>query len=262
MMRYLLAATGETIQENPSIAAATCIFLVAFTLVAANALYAQNGGHPVPLWATRDNITTQSVSDQSPLRPANTIATTALTLERVPIPIMRPDNNDPQAPASSLVREAQSHLAALGYYRGAIDGLYGPKTQDAIISFESDYGFARTGLVSTALLKNIGDMAQNTGKSLSPGEDPIDAGMATAISGVELKIRKADPGAPDASAIARVQIGLINFGEVEISVDGVLGQETVSAIQRFQERYRLPVTGRPDDAILRKLEDIGALRKS
>lgn len=255
MIKYMLAAAGETIQENPSIAAGSCVFLVAFSLVAANALYAQNGGHPVPLWATRDNTITQSINNATKRSDLGRISFSALTLDRIPVPIMRPQNNDPKAPASSLVREAQAHLSALGYYLGEVDGLYGPKTREAIISFETAYGYKASGLVSTSLLRNIGDIAQSSGKQLSPAEDPIDA-------------KPTNPGASsyrpqiDAALIARVQIGLINFGEVEISADGVLGQETKAAITRFQQRYKLRVTGRPDGAIVRKLEDIGALRKS
>lgn len=255
MMKYMLAAIGETIQENPSIAAGSCVFLVAFSLVSANALYAQNGGHPVPLWATRDNTTTQSIMNNASQTDTGRISFSALTLDRIPVPIMRPQNNDPKAPASSLVREAQSHLSALGYYLGEVDGLYGPKTREAIISFETAYGYEASGLVSTSLLRNIGDVAQNSGRQLSPAEDPIDA--RPSIS------RPVDTRSQvDAALIARVQIGLINFGEVEISADGVLGQETKAAITRFQQRYKLNVTGAPDDAIIRKLEDIGALRKS
>ncbi len=255
MLKYMLAALGETIQENPSIAAGSCVFLVAFSLVAANALYAQNGGHPVPLWATRDSTTTQSINVGSRQTDSARISFTALTLDRVPVPIMRPENNDPRVPASSLVREAQSHLAALGYYRGEIDGLYGPQTRQAIISFETAYGYSASGLVSTSLLRNIGDIAQSSGKQLSPAEDPIDAG-----SGIQRPKNSSPP--MDSARIARVQIGLINFGEVEIAADGVLGEATKAAIERFQKRYKLQVTGMPDEAIIRKLEDIGALRKS
>ncbi|MGI9400907.1 MAG: peptidoglycan-binding domain-containing protein [Rhizobiaceae bacterium] len=255
MLKYMLSAAGETIQENPSIAAGSCIFLVAFSLVAANALYAQNGGHPVPLWATRDYTATHSVNTNDTLVRSAKTTLTALALDRIPVPKMRPQNDEPGVPASSLVREAQAHLSALGYYSGEVDGLYGPKTHAAIVSFETAYGYEASGLVSTSLLRNIGDIALGSGKQLSPAEDPIDATPSSAGM-------LADSDLTDAALIARVQIGLINFGEVEISADGVLGEETKAAISRFQQRYKLHVTGRPDDDIIRKLEDIGALRKS
>jgi len=259
MFRYLLTATGETIQDNPSIAAGTCVFVVAFSLVAANALYSQKGGHPGPIWATRDAITTQSVEEKARARQPGRATASPLTLDKIPIPIMRPQDTGQTIPASSLVREAQSHLAALGYYGGTVDGLYGPKTRDAIAAFEKAYGFEISGQVSTALLKDIGDVAGKTAKPLSPAEHPIDRVSPLAAADEQAPLRRPET---DAALVARVQIGLINFGEVEVAVDGVLTDPTVSAVRRFQERYRLPVTGIPDSAIVRKLEDIGALSKS
>jgi len=42
-------------------------------------------------------------------------------------------------------------------------------------------------------------------------------------------------------------------------VDGVASDQTKAAIRRFQKHYRLPETGEPDVAVLKKLKSIGAL---
>ena len=62
--------------------------------------------------------------------------------------------------------------------------------------------------------------------------------------------------------IARIQIGLVNLAYENVSIDGVLGPQTIAAVKSFQAKYGLPRTGEPDAATIRKLEEIGALRKS
>jgi peptidoglycan hydrolase-like protein with peptidoglycan-binding domain len=62
--------------------------------------------------------------------------------------------------------------------------------------------------------------------------------------------------------VARIQIGLQNFGEPEVPLDGQLGEQTVEAIRRFQERYGITADGQPSEALVDKLIEIGALKKS
>ncbi|MBB4007277.1 peptidoglycan-binding domain-containing protein [Allorhizobium taibaishanense] len=69
--------------------------------------------------------------------------------------------------------------------------------------------------------------------------------------------------APSASAqaslIMDIQRGLINIAYTDISVDGVAGDKTKAAIRHFERHYRLPETGEPNMAVLKKLKSIGAL---
>lgn len=46
---------------------------------------------------------------------------------------------------SSTLAQAQYELSKLGYYRGAVDGEFGPRTTEALISFQSDYNLPVTG---------------------------------------------------------------------------------------------------------------------
>jgi peptidoglycan hydrolase-like protein with peptidoglycan-binding domain len=64
-----------------------------------------------------------------------------------------------------------------------------------------------------------------------------------------------------AATIARIQIGLINFGESSVVPDGQLNEATEQAIRAFQKQYGLPVTGQPDEVVLRKLESLGVLQQ-
>jgi hypothetical protein len=58
-------------------------------------------------------------------------------------------------PSSTLVR-AQSQLANLGYYRGTVDGSYGPLTSRAVAQFQADNGLRVTGRLDRATLKSLG----------------------------------------------------------------------------------------------------------
>ena len=62
----------------------------------------------------------------------------------------------PDATSSpDTVIAAQQKLARLGYYRGPVDGIMGPKTRQAIRSFQSVEKLPVTGLVDGATLKGL-----------------------------------------------------------------------------------------------------------
>ena len=275
-MRTLTSMALTTIHQYPSIAAGSCAFAVAFALVAGNALYAQPGGHPVPLWATRDAMTTKSIARQQPgdarndagNSDAGSVGLAAIALERIPIPSSRPHRDPVPALQSSLVSDTQSALKAAGFYDGEVDGLFGRHTREAINAFQRTNRFPETGQVSVALLSGIrqkspqaqtADSSQVAVQAAAPVERPVTAEKASNNSGS----RSGKTGDVVREAmIARIQIGLVNLAYENVSIDGVLGPQTIAAVKSFQAKYGLPRTGEPDAATIRKLEEIGALRKS
>src|SRR6266550_1312264 len=56
----------------------------------------------------------------------------------------------------SMVGAVQSDLARQGYYRGVIDGVYGPQTRAAITRYQSNHGLRATGSLTTATLRSLG----------------------------------------------------------------------------------------------------------
>ncbi|WP_337184875.1 peptidoglycan-binding protein [Shinella sp.] len=77
---------------------------------------------------------------------------------------------------------------------------------------------------------------------------------------------EADPGVTSAVArpvpselVMQIQKGLSNIAYTDIAVDGLIGEKTRTAIRHFEKHYRLPVTGEPNEQVLAKLKDIGAL---
>jgi hypothetical protein len=56
----------------------------------------------------------------------------------------------------SVVVGVQRGLAAAGYYRGAVDGVFGPQTGAAIRAFERDNGLRVDGQIDNRLLGTLG----------------------------------------------------------------------------------------------------------
>jgi hypothetical protein len=65
-------------------------------------------------------------------------------------------NTSPDPYSTSTVSSVQSQLAAQGYYRGAIDGVYGPQTRGALTRYQSNHGLQVTGGLTPATLRALG----------------------------------------------------------------------------------------------------------
>jgi hypothetical protein len=58
--------------------------------------------------------------------------------------------------ADSTVAAAQQRLAQQGYYRGAIDGVFGPETRRAVSRYQGNHGLRVTGNLTTDTLQALG----------------------------------------------------------------------------------------------------------
>jgi hypothetical protein len=56
----------------------------------------------------------------------------------------------------SMVAQVQRRLAQSGYYRGAIDGVMGPRTRAAIRAYERSRGLRVDGVISQQLIATMG----------------------------------------------------------------------------------------------------------
>ena len=55
-----------------------------------------------------------------------------------------------------VTAQVQEALAQQGYYYGAIDGVLGPETRDAILRFQADHGLATTAAIDEPTLDSLG----------------------------------------------------------------------------------------------------------
>lgn len=51
---------------------------------------------------------------------------------------------------------AQQRLKEMGYYTGAVDGIYGEQTRQAVLKFQYDYGIPQTGNIGPRTLEMLG----------------------------------------------------------------------------------------------------------
>ena len=73
---------------------------------------------------------------------------------------------------------------------------------------------------------------------------------------------KTEPEATTADGlVAQIQSGLRAYGYDDLVVDGRMGQQTATAIQRFQLDYGMKITGEASKRVLDKLRDIGAYKQ-
>lgn len=123
------------------------------------------------------------------------------------------------------VRDVQGGLQQLGYYNGALDGINGAQTQQAILRYQGDQGLRRDGFIDDALIRRI--------------NADVNAGAYPGTGG------------PSAQMVGQVQASLSELGYFGGRADGRLDRETQSAIISYRRDRGLPVT----DAIDRQLVD-------
>ena len=182
-------------------------------------------------------------------------------------------------PPSELVAEIQRELARRGLYDGPADGLTGPRTTAAILFFEETVGMEQTGEPTSRILSALKIDSATTVAAIPkalPKDRPAAAnGGGVAIDPVAAAIRNAEVHPPKAQnvsltsesgakpvgkdLVSKIQQGLVNIAYADVKVDGVAGEQTRQAIRNFEKHYRLPETGEPSEAVLKKLKSIGAL---
>jgi peptidoglycan hydrolase-like protein with peptidoglycan-binding domain len=226
--RAALAACGGVISRNPLIVGGSTAFLVAFFFVSANAVWYQPHGHTSAFFVTRPAGGPAPAA--KPAKSGQKVRTVA------------PQPSDP------VVAAVQKRLAALDYYTGAVDGVPGPQTRQAIENYQASTGLAISGRIDDALLDQLALRRGKPRPQARAVDTQPDGGVSTEKTG--------DIGAPE-SLVVKIQAGLKAFGHEEIEIDGVVGLQTSSAIREFQALFGLPKTGKADQELLAKMQEIG-----
>ncbi|HWQ59036.1 MAG TPA: peptidoglycan-binding protein [Clostridia bacterium] len=121
----------------------------------------------------------------------------------------------------SDVKVAQTALTRAGYDPGPIDGVFGAKTESAVIQFQSTVGVTQDGVIGPATWAYLEPFA------MEPNPEVLRIGsrgeMVRALQ-TALKASGNDPGA----------------------IDGIFGQKTKAALEAFQKKAGIPVTGVAD----------------
>ena len=145
-----------------------------------------------------------------------------------------------------LLIPIQHQLTARGFEIGVIDGILGPRTREAIKSYQSQHGLPVDGRVSAALLRHMtGRAAAEAPPAAASGTVPPPPSLGAASEGA--------PG-DGVELVRRIQQRLQQLGYVVDKPAGTMGSYTREAISTYQWRYGLAVDGRPSAALLTHLE--------
>ena len=189
-----------------------------------NALWLQEGRHPAPLFAVPAQLPAV-LSAQGPATASGGAANIA-TAAADPAPSA---NKSPPLRGEQLA-SLQRALFDMGFYDGAIDGLDGPRTHYAVMSYRKAHGLAPVAVADEALLAHA---------RKSNGDGPA--------------VRRPQPLSAEQRRVRAVQMVLVNLGYAPGAVSGQLDGDTRRAIERFQRDRGLPVTGEMTAPLVREL---------
>ncbi len=209
----LAAAIGRHPREFVGVVMAT----VATIAIFANALFLQKGPHPAPIFATQPLL-----KQETPVARSNIV----------------PDSSAQSR--TQLVTNIQRELGRRGFYDGAVDGIWGAKTDAATRDFVQATGVKVNPEASDSLLHAI---VASTAKPPS--------GRAASLS-----TARDDPIAlliVPAKRVLAVQRALADFGYGQIKPTGSFDSDTRTAIEKFERDHQLPVTGEISDRFVREL---------
>jgi peptidoglycan hydrolase-like protein with peptidoglycan-binding domain len=126
-------------------------------------------------------------------------------------------------------KEVQRHLKELGVYSGAVDGIWGRDSQEALERFQQTRGLQVTSNLNQATLATMGIKPADL---LSLGDQP------GAMAGRDVSGR-----ALNAEAVRTIQGRLRQLGLYSGDADGIWGDSTQAALERFQRDRGLQVSG-------------------
>ena len=145
--------------------------------------------------------------------------------------------------AEDLVRSVQKKLAALGHYRGKVDGVPGSMTNAAIRRFQLAEKLKVTGEINHQTLNRLGLVSADPAPDYSAiGRLFADGPLARAEANLQVE------------ALRNTQEKLAAFGFYAGPHNGLPSSTLITALQDWQRFQGLAPTGRIDAATAAKLE--------
>lgn len=143
------------------------------------------------------------------------------------------DDSDDDMSDYRLVRNIQVEPNDKGYNAGASDGVFGPSTRRAIVTYQSDAGLEITGEASERLLRHLRN-------------SDVDAETVAEVSTTE--------GLHEGELIQQIEDELIRLGWDVGTPDGNWGEASINAAKEYQVAIGVEVDGEPDQELLNQLK--------
>jgi peptidoglycan hydrolase-like protein with peptidoglycan-binding domain len=236
--------------NRPADVIAGALAACASVAVLVNALLLQPVAKPAP---TISEISKQQPAVQKQAAaPKKTVPAAPAPLPvTTPPPPQRPETAAVR-PRSELVAGMQRELTLLGLYEGAVDGLLGPRTDQAIREFEKSQGLKISGEPTPALLDMMrrARAKPNTTGSIAKTEQGAVA-KPDAKSETTGSIARTEPR-PSTRVLA-VQRVLARLGYGPVKLSGLPDAATRSSIEQFERDRGLTRTGVVSDRLVAEL---------
>lgn len=168
--------------------------------------------------------------------------TAPATLERLisgadetPAPQRRPADA-PARNMNDLIQNIQRELSVRGFYNGAVDGVPGPRTEQAIRDFQKGKGGQNTLEPNDALLNMI---------RKTPVKSDVTGSITTPAQNDGKSLR-----------VLSLQRALARLGYGPLRLSGTFGPDTKEAIERFERDWKMPVTGLMSENLFTRLASV------
>jgi peptidoglycan hydrolase-like protein with peptidoglycan-binding domain len=234
-------------------AIAALLAAAALLAVIANAAFMQSGPHPAPLFSGKPvpmpvaapksiRVVGQEITGP-PLqaakgRPAEADLSKADALRAETI---KPESHTTPRPRNEVIADIQRELARRGFYDGAADGVFGPKTNAAMRDFEQASGLRPGAEPNEIFLRAVTRSQAKAGPQRAATPQPVASDPIAELI------------APSSKRIFAVQRALTDYGYGQFRPNGTLGPETRNAIEQFERARKLPVTGQISPKLMREL---------
>lgn len=189
-----------------------------------------------------------------PVQPAPLAPPVQTTASTSPAPLA------PSGPSPQVVERIQRELHERGFYTGAVDGIAGPATSDAVRSFEQRLGVTANGEANEHVLQLLHTARGRTIRIAAPVvAKPVPVAQAqptvqrAAMQPMPSPVPPEPLTASEEGKIQRIQRGLNRAGYGAVRTDGRMDDGTVAAIKRFEVEHGLPVTGHISDRLVNAL---------
>jgi len=219
---------GGAITRHPREVVGIVMAAVATLAIFVNALLLQHGPHPAPIFATR------ALARQEAALPRHR----PLTLQLAPAASARSQ--------AQVTSDIQRELSRRDFYDGAVDGIWGAKTDTAARDFVQAAGLKLNPEPSESLLRALAASGTKAATRQTAAPAPVLAPASARNDPIATMI------APSKRVLA-IQRALADFGYGQIKPTGAYDEDTRGAIEKFQRDRRLPVDGQISDRFVREL---------
>lgn len=218
-------------------------------------------GTPVPL-PTSNNANTWTIATMAPITTSGTgIGVATVTpLPYTPAPSATPQGSLKVGSSGQDVRNVQSKLKSLGFYKGTVDGDFGEGTEAAVKAFQKQYKLTVDGKVGASTLKALAS-ARATAKpsaSATPKRTAAPRATATPVINSHTYLRKGSSG----KAVKQMQERLISLGYLTGTANGKFDDSTEAGLMAFQRRNTRYADGVAGPETLAKLYSSSARKTS